>query len=248
MGWYGFNPGSQYAIADAASSTYVGLAAVNTTLGACAAACTYGLICGISTCFGHVELSGILNALLTGLVSITANCNYVQPWAAALIGAIGAPVYLGSSLLLKKLQIDDVVDAIPVHLFGGMWGVVATGLFADSVLMPANADGSKHDAGLFYDGSAMFGWQWIGILAILGWTGSLSLLMFGALHLAGWLRLDPTEEKLGREVYLQTLRDSSHPDSTIPNSSPIHTPAQDNAKHVVAISLPPTNDSDATQL
>ena len=72
MGWYGFNSGSQYTIADSASGAYVGLAAVNTTLGACAAAATYGIINGIC---GGLEIGGILNALLTGLVSVTANVS-----------------------------------------------------------------------------------------------------------------------------------------------------------------------------
>ena len=86
---------------------------------------------------------------------------------------------------------DDVVDAIPVHFFGGIWGVLATGLFVDDALLPVNADGSKHDAGLFYDGSAMIGWQLIGILVITVWTAAISILLFGLLHFLGWLRITP---------------------------------------------------------
>jgi Amt family ammonium transporter len=203
MGWYGFNPGSQFGIADSSSSATVGIAAVNTTLGACAAACTYAAICGFSECLGNIELSGILNALLTGLVAVTANCNYVQPWAAALIGSIAAVVYLSSSFLLLKLKLDDVVDAVPVHFFGGIWGVVATGLLVDPDLIGANADGSRHDGGLWYDGSSMLGWQLIGIVAIIAWTASISFAIFGSLHFAGCLRLSPEEEKLGREEHIR---------------------------------------------
>ena len=128
-------------------------------------------------------------------------------------------------------QLDDVVDAIPVHFFGGMWGVLATGLLVDPELMATNTDGSKHDAGLFYDGSALLGWQLIGIVAIVAWTASISFIIFGTLDFVGWLRLSEDEEKLGREVYLlmqkrakMTSPGNSSTDTPFPDSSPIHVP------------------------
>jgi len=66
------------------------------------------------------DLTGILNSALGGLVSVTANCHCIWPWAAFVIGTIAAFVYMGSSYLLKYLKIDDVIDASPVHYFCGM--------------------------------------------------------------------------------------------------------------------------------
>ena len=71
-----------------------------------------------------------MNGALGGLVAITANCSVVEPWAAVIIGIIAGWVYVFSSKLLVALKIDDAVDAIPVHLFNGMWGCIATGVFA----------------------------------------------------------------------------------------------------------------------
>jgi len=192
-GWYGFNCGSQLAIDGTDNGPYVGLAAVNTTLSAAAAVAVYGIVAGTMS---YVDIGGSLNCALTGLVAITANCNYVQPWAAVLIGAIAAPVYIGSSFLLKRLQIDDVIDAVPVHFFGGIWGVLATGLLIDPDLC------GTHDAGLFYDGSGLIGWQLIGIVAITAWTGALSALVFALLNVLGWLRASEEEEKLGIDILM----------------------------------------------
>lgn len=63
-------------------------------------------------------------------MSITASCSVVEPFAAVLIGFIGGGVYFWSSELLVKLEIDDPLDAAPVHFFCGLWGVLAAGLFA----------------------------------------------------------------------------------------------------------------------
>merc|ERR1711939_102357 len=188
VGWFGFNPGSQLAFAGANSNS-VGLALVNTTLCPAAAAVTYFLL---SYMFAEPELGGILNSTLGGLVAITANCNFVEPWAAVVIGFVAAWVYLGSSYMLKYFQVDDVIDAPPVHYFCGMWGVLATGLFMSDALC------APHKAGLFYGGGGtVLGWQICGIVAITAWTGILTALVLGPMHYLGCLRLTEEEEKMG---------------------------------------------------
>ena len=72
--------------------------------------------------------------ILAGLVSITAGCAVVEPYAAVIIGIIGGAMYYCASWGLLKLQIDDPLDASPVHFFSGMWGLLAVGFFAT----PAN--------------------------------------------------------------------------------------------------------------
>eukprot|EP00658_Telonema_sp_P-2_P041069 TRINITY_DN29373_c0_g1_i1.p1 TRINITY_DN29373_c0_g1~~TRINITY_DN29373_c0_g1_i1.p1 ORF type:complete len:536 (-),score=147.96 TRINITY_DN29373_c0_g1_i1:289-1896(-) len=202
VGWFGFNPGSQLAISTTNDQKYVGLAVVNTTLGPCASVVTYAILAGIVK--SNVDVSGCLNAALTGLVAITANCNYTEPWAAVLIGAVAAPVYVGSSKLLKTLRIDDVIDAVPVHFFGGMWGVFSTGLLVSDDLA------GSHDAGLFYDGSALIGWQICGIVAITAWSAAFSFLCFYLMNLAGILRVSDTEEMKGMALMMQEWAEANN--------------------------------------
>jgi Amt family ammonium transporter len=69
---------------------------------------------------------------LAGLVGITAPCAFVPPWAAVVIGAIAAPVMIGSVYLVERvLKVDDPVGAVSVHGAGGLWGLLAVGIFAD---------------------------------------------------------------------------------------------------------------------
>jgi ammonia channel protein AmtB len=127
FGWYGFNCGSTLAISGGYS--HVGAkVAVTTTLGAAGGGLSAFAITYMMT--GVQDLGAIGNGVLAGLVSITAPCPVVEPWAALLIGVIGGVIYYGSCSLLEKLRIDDVVSASPVHMFCGMWGVLTPGLFA----------------------------------------------------------------------------------------------------------------------
>ena len=84
--------------------------------------------------------SRMMNSILAGLVAITASCNNVEMWAAALIGTIGCLVYLGSTRLLYKFKIDDPIEAAQIHGFNGFWGCIAVGIF-------------DIDVGLIYSGS-----------------------------------------------------------------------------------------------
>ena len=114
IGWLGFDPAGWmgwHAISgDTGSGGVVGVALVNTVLAPSAAGIAYVVMAVKLADF--VDLFGVAKAILTGLVSISAGCSYVQPWAAVLIGAAAAPVYIGSSLLLKKLKLDDAGDMV----------------------------------------------------------------------------------------------------------------------------------------
>ena len=114
FGWYGFNCASTLGI----SGGYSGIAAkvaVTTTMAAAGGALVSGgLSYGVD---GVQDLSAMSNGILAGLVSITAPCPAVEPWAAIVIGMIGGVVYFFGVKLLETLRIDDVVLAIPVHCF-----------------------------------------------------------------------------------------------------------------------------------
>ena len=151
------------------------------------------------------DLGFTMNGCLTGLVAITAGCATVDTWAAVVIGIVSGWVYLGISKLIVRLKIDDAVDAIPVHMGGGAWGVIATGLFTKPELLLAAYNQDTH-SGWFYEwgqGSGDFtllGIQLIGVLFVFGWTFTIMGLYFYALNYMGWLRIDPLEEEVGMDI------------------------------------------------
>ena len=146
-----------------------------------------------------------MNGCLTGLVAITAGCASVDTWAAVLIGIIAGWVYMFASKLIIKLRIDDAVDAIPVHMFGGMWGVFAAGLFSKPELLSRAYTLDAH-AGWFYEwgrGSGdftMIGTQIAAIAFILGWVGVTTGIFFYTLNFMGMLRVSALEEEAGMDI------------------------------------------------
>lgn len=89
-----------------------------------------------------------LSGILAGLVSITASCSVVEPYAAVVIGLIGGMVYYLSSQLLQKLRIDDPLEASPVHFFCGCWGVLAAGFFATKTYITETYGSKYHQLGM----------------------------------------------------------------------------------------------------
>jgi ammonium transporter, Amt family len=147
FGWYGFNPGSVLLVSG--YSAVSALAAVNTTLAACAGAVSamftgslidYYFESGIVT----YDTMYTMNGALTGLAAITSPCATVETWAAVIIGIFSGFFYLAGSKLLIRLRIDDAVDAIPVHMIGGAWGVISAGLFSKGELLQAAFGKSEH--------------------------------------------------------------------------------------------------------
>ncbi len=123
LGWFGFNGGSQLAMGTAADAIAVSTIFLNTFLagagGVMAAAVTTRLG------FGKTDVIQMLNGCIGGLVAITAEPLMPSPFAAILIGAVGGVIVVFGTKLLFSLKIDDVVGAIPAHLFAGIWGTLA---------------------------------------------------------------------------------------------------------------------------
>eukprot|EP00563_Minutocellus_polymorphus_P013536 CAMPEP_0181070008 /NCGR_PEP_ID=MMETSP1070-20121207/27257_1 /TAXON_ID=265543 /ORGANISM="Minutocellus polymorphus, Strain NH13" /LENGTH=532 /DNA_ID=CAMNT_0023150865 /DNA_START=158 /DNA_END=1756 /DNA_ORIENTATION=+ len=209
FGWYGFNVGSTGKITTAAASETAALAGVNTTLAAASA--------GVAALFAnliHVErktgeatfnLNFAMNGCLGGLVCITAGCALMEPWAAIIVGFIAGLLYLWFSNILVKKCIDDAVDAIPVHMINGFWGLIATGLFAAPRHMERVYGTSEH-VGWFYEWGRgrgnfnLMGCQLIGALFILAWVTAIMLPFFIVLNYLGWFRADALEEIVGLDI------------------------------------------------
>ena len=123
LGWFGFNGGSQLAAGTVGDITDVGRIFANTNMAAAA-----GSLCALvltQVLYKKVDLTMVLNGCLAGLVSITAEPLAPSLFGALWIGAVGGAIVVFAVPFLDKLKIDDVVGAIPVHLFAGIWGTIA---------------------------------------------------------------------------------------------------------------------------
>jgi len=231
FGWYGFNPGSTLLLHSdsGAYARNMARAAVTTTLSGATAACVGLVLKRILPPSlggaGHVwDLGHTCNSLLAGLVSITAGCSSVDPWGAILCGFVGAWVYHGASCLMRKLKIDDPLDAFAVHGASGLWGVWAVGFLATPAYSYAPAEGSSWrlnsngddlgpDYGLFYGGrGTLFATQIVGPLIIIAWVGTTATLMFLGLKYAGIFRISEEFEIAGCDI-------SKHGGSAYPDIS-----------------------------
>ncbi|WP_424096962.1 ammonium transporter [Moorena producens] len=129
LGWYGFNAGSTL---DGFSPNSVGKIVLNTNLAGCASALTVIAWRWFNNA-RKVDLSTILNGILGGLVGITASSDVVEPFQSLIIGIVSGVIVILGIDLLSNIKIDDAVGAIPVHCFCGIWGGLATGVFAQGI-------------------------------------------------------------------------------------------------------------------
>ena len=128
LGWFGFNGGSQLALGGAPDAVAISNILANTNLAAAA-----GVMMALTLSrpvFGRVDLLAALNGAIAGLVSITAGPDIVEHYWAVVIGAVGGAICVLGMKLLEMLKLDDVVGAIPAHLFAGAWGTVAVCIVA----------------------------------------------------------------------------------------------------------------------
>ncbi len=173
IGWYGFNAGSTLGIAGVSSPDEVGKIVVNTTISACSSACTAIVYRKLTN--SRLDLSTVLNSLLGGLVGITASCDLVSPVKSLIIGVVaGLVVIIGINWLYEQ-KIDDVVGAIPVHCFCGIWGGLATGLLTDANIFK----------------------QIVGSLLIPGWSFLVIWLCFRIINSTFGIRVKADDEKSG---------------------------------------------------
>ena len=176
LGWFGFNGGSQLALGSAADAVGMSNVLVNTNLAAAA-----GVMAALAVSrpiLGRMDLFAGLNGAIAGLVSITAGPDIVQHWWAVIIGAVGGVICTGGLKLLEIVKLDDVVGAIPAHLFAGVWGTLAVCIAA---------------GGLFHI-------QLLGIVAIGVFTFAVSLAVWKAIDLVLGLRVSRQVEQLGQDA------------------------------------------------
>lgn len=209
MGWYGFNGASTLAIVG-----YSGIAAhvMMTTTIAASTACLFTTLIGyFATKDRVIDPCLVNNGVLAGLVAVTSSCATCSLWGAMIIGLVASPIYYFASLLLKKLHIDDVVDAIPVHLCCGAFGAIAPALFSTPYYYGASyfSDRKFRCAGIFYGGTGgSLKAAVIAVLVITAWVGSTMIVVFG---IARALKM----HRVSVEVEIEGLDASKHGGSIV---------------------------------
>ncbi len=179
MGWLGFNGGSGLEFSDR-----VPIILLNTVLGGAAGTLTAGALGWWRTKVPQIEL--MINGSLAGLVAVTASCHVINPPLAVIIGVIGGAVMVVIKYWMLRLQLDDAVDAIPVHLGGGIWGTLAVGLYGRPDLL---------ETGL--SRGTQIGVQLLGILSCGVWTFGLSWIVLKGIDRLIRLRVLAEDEQIG---------------------------------------------------
>mgnify|MGYP000370270636 CR=1 FL=1 len=176
MGWYGFNGGSQLALGSYEDATAMSQIFMNTHLAACGGCMAGAIITRLIG--GKTDIVMMLNGALAGLVSITAEPLMPSPLLSIFIGAIGGAIMYYGSQLLNSLKLDDVVGAIPVHMFAGIWG---------TLIVP------------FTNPDASYGIQLLGVISVCLFVFITSYIVIYLLKISMGLRISEEAEKLGTD-------------------------------------------------
>jgi ammonium transporter, Amt family len=185
FGWFGFNAGSALGAN--------GLAAMAFLVTNCAAA--MGALTWLTVSWikhGHPSVLGAAAGAVAGLVAITPAAGYVSPASAIVIGFGGGFFcFFALEVLKERLRVDDALDVFAVHGIGGIWGALATGLFADFSVNGVGADG------LFFGNPEQLGKQIVAVGAAIVFAGLGSFVLLKVVDLVVGLRVAEEEEVLG---------------------------------------------------
>jgi len=176
FGWFGFNGFSQLAMGTFDDVNAISKIAVNTHLAGAAGTVTGAVVTRLIG--GKTDIIMMLNGALAGLVAITAEPLTPTPGLAIVIGSIGSLIMYFGTKMLESFGIDDVVGAIPVHMFAGIFG---------TLVVPISNEGTS------------FGTQFVGTISVCVFSFVLSYLVFLTLKATVGLRISKAAEKLGTD-------------------------------------------------
>jgi ammonium transporter, Amt family len=195
FGWFGFNPGSTLSV-DYGGFGFFAYVAVTTNIAAAA-----GAVGGVTTAWlvlRKPDISMMLNGVLAALVAITAASGFVAPWAAVIIGLVSGFIAVVGVIVVERIGIDDPIGAVAVHGMSGVWGTLATGLFAVPALAGKLATGT---GGLVYTGSFhQLGVQALGIATVGAFTFSACFAVLWTMNRVWGIRVEEHVETAGLDV------------------------------------------------
>ena len=177
LGWFGFNGGSQLAMGSFTDAVAVSKIFINTNLAACGGVLAAAILTRLM--LGKTDVLQMLNGAIGGLVAITAEPLMPSPLAAILIGAVGGIIVVFGTKLLFSYKIDDVVGAIPAHLFAGIWGTLAVPIT---------------------NSSANFGTQLLGVISVNVFVFILAFVIWSIMKNTVGIRLSKEAELKGTDV------------------------------------------------
>jgi len=178
FGWFGFNGGSTLAV-----TNQIPLILVNTNLAAAAGGVAALIASWIA--LRRSDVGMVMNGVLGGLVGVTAGCQLVAPGGAILVGLVAGILATVGTLLLARWQVDDVVGAVPVHAFCGVWGTLAVALLGDETML---LHGSR---------SYQFFVQLLGVSVCFAWAFGGGYAAFRLLNYLLPLRASAEAERMG---------------------------------------------------
>ncbi|NOX81049.1 MAG: ammonium transporter [Deltaproteobacteria bacterium] len=187
FGWFGFNAGS------ALSAGPVAVLALITTQVATGAGAISWVLAEWKI-QGKPTTLGAASGAIAGLVAITPACGFVGPLPAVLIGLAAGAICYGAVLCKAKIGYDDALDVVGVHGVGGLWGALATGLFASTALNPGGANG------LFYGHPQQLAIQAIAAVSVIAYSIVLTFIILKVIDALVGLRVDTEEEVQGLDV------------------------------------------------
>ncbi|KOA19370.1 ammonium transporter NrgA [Clostridium homopropionicum DSM 5847] len=188
FGWFGFNAGSALAVNDIALNAFI-----TTNTSAAAGAIGWSLCELLAR--KKVTSLGVASGAVAGLVSITPGAGFVTPISSILIGLIGGSICFFSVTVMKsKFGYDDALDAFGCHGVGGIWGGIATGIFASKAVNSAGADG------LIYGNVHLLGVQLIAIIATVAFAAIVTFIILKVMSLFIKIRVSEEEEQVGLDV------------------------------------------------
>lgn len=187
MGWFGFNGGSALAANGVAVN-----AVVTTNTAAASAALVWMILAWLDE---KPSVLGIVTGAVVGLVAITPGAGFVTPLAAIAIGGVGAGIsYYTIHFVKGKTKIDESLDVFACHGMGGLWGALATGLFATTTVNEGGANG------LFYGNPGQLAIQAIAAATVMGFSLVMTYAIAWVLNKTMRLRVSDTEEQVGLDI------------------------------------------------
>ena len=186
VGWFGFNAGSNLEATGIAV-----LALLNTMLATAAAALAWMLIEALVT--KKPSMLGIASGAIAGLVAVTPAAGLIGPMGSIILGAIGGiACFFAVTSLKKALGYDESLDVFGIHGVGGIVGAIGTGIFVSPALGGVGVDG--------YDMGSQVTTQTLGVLVAIGWSGTVSFVLFKLIDLTIGLRVKEEDEREGLDT------------------------------------------------
>jgi len=187
VGWFGFNAGSALGASSLAVSAFV-----VTHVAASVAALAWMFAEWLAS--GKPTMLGAASGAVAGLVAITPGSGFVSPLSAILIGAIAGVLCYTAVVMKSRFGYDDSLDVVGVHGVGGIWGALATGIFASRAINPAGADG------LLYGNWALMQSQIIAVVATVAFAAIGTAVILSVLKAVAGLRVSEEDERLGLDL------------------------------------------------